>query len=405
MRPENFTNEQGLQDFKIPDYVVKQLESNPLPDEEPFIPSEFDLKPGRTPDILTEDPATKELSNEKLSVKETGNENVGRGLYAFKDFEADEDVFEFNGKQRGESFHPAAAMDNSTSHSIVVGQKGKPYFVYAAPNKYSPLRYLNHSCEPNIARVSDDLFGFKALRPIKAGEELTADYSLLETNPYWKMDCDCGSKNCRHKIGSVSSLPADYLYQNWHRLIPEMQVTAIEYSRDPKIAELRDELGADCLPETDPSVAAYIRKKIIYSTDPEIAKLRNELGADRMLETISSPEEEDTREKIINSTNPEIVEFRNEFGVDHMIETIFPPKEGAREEIINSSDPKIVKRRNHLGAHLLLETNPSIVKCSREEIINSSEEDIIKKRNLLGAKKLAERFLDEVSFAPAAKNN
>lgn len=280
MRPENFIDEKGLRGFKIPENIIKEVEKNIPPDKEPFMPSEFDLKPGRMPDVLDVD-----FRTEKLFMKDTGNENVGRGLFASKDFEPNEDVFEFNGTQRGEKFHPIAALDGYSSHSIVVGQKDKPYFVYATPNEQSPLRYLNHSCNPNIARVSDDLFGFKAIRPIKAGEELTADYSLLEANPYWKMDnCGCGSKNCRHKIGSVSSLSAEYLYQNWHRLIPEMQVTAIEYSVDPKISELRNELGADCILENNPFLVEYSRDEILNSTRSDVVRQRNLLGAKKLAE-------------------------------------------------------------------------------------------------------------------------
>lgn len=36
-----------------------------------------------------------------------------------------------------------------------------------------------------------------ALRDIKAGEELTYDYALMESSPEYRIRCLCGSKECR----------------------------------------------------------------------------------------------------------------------------------------------------------------------------------------------------------------
>ena len=38
--------------------------------------------------------------------------------------------------------------------------------------------------------------GYVALRDIKAGEELTADYAQFSTKD-WEMKCNCGAKNCK----------------------------------------------------------------------------------------------------------------------------------------------------------------------------------------------------------------
>jgi carboxylesterase len=67
---------------------------------------------------------------------------------------------------------------------------------------------LNHSCEPNTAiRNEADVF---ALRDIRAGEELTFDYSMtvwprLHT-AYWEMPCNCGTATCRGKVGDLNSV-------------------------------------------------------------------------------------------------------------------------------------------------------------------------------------------------------
>ena len=80
---------------------------------------------------------------------------------------------------------------------------------------FSPLSYINHSCEPNTW-CEFKILGKQeliALRPIRKGEEITYDYSLQAIdclggkNP-WKMRCRCGSRNCRKVIqGDFFRLP------------------------------------------------------------------------------------------------------------------------------------------------------------------------------------------------------
>lgn len=57
--------------------------------------------------------------------------------------------------------------------------------------------HFNHSCDPNTG--PDGQVSFVALRDIKVGEELTCDYATITNYPY-KLDCSCGSKNCRKII-------------------------------------------------------------------------------------------------------------------------------------------------------------------------------------------------------------
>jgi SET domain-containing protein len=55
--------------------------------------------------------------------------------------------------------------------------------------------YMNHSCTGNIGfnRGED----FIAIRRIRADEELTYDYALVETAPNLRWRCKCRSKQCR----------------------------------------------------------------------------------------------------------------------------------------------------------------------------------------------------------------
>jgi len=59
------------------------------------------------------------------------------------------------------------------------------------------MMFLNHSCEPNVGVRGEIIF--VAMRDIKAGEELTTDYAMIDSDRY-KMKCACGKKNCRQII-------------------------------------------------------------------------------------------------------------------------------------------------------------------------------------------------------------
>jgi|SRR5579864_1475818 len=59
-----------------------------------------------------------------------------------------------------------------------------------------PLRYVNHSCEPNsYIRIAYNRVEFYARRAIKAGEELTCDYG--DTQHEGTLPCRCKAQKCR----------------------------------------------------------------------------------------------------------------------------------------------------------------------------------------------------------------
>lgn len=71
-------------------------------------------------------------------------------------------------------------------------KNGRRIIVYPFDN----IKYLNHSCEPNVINNGDvDL----AAKDIKPGEELTYNYApLLIRGEAFK--CACGSANCKKVI-------------------------------------------------------------------------------------------------------------------------------------------------------------------------------------------------------------
>ena len=83
----------------------------------------------------------------------------------------------------------------------------------------SPFRYINHSCDPNVAiRGERTVY---ALKPITAGEEITMDYSLTECQDEWMIPrCRCGSANCRKVIRAIQYLDKKVFLQK-RSIIPK----------------------------------------------------------------------------------------------------------------------------------------------------------------------------------------
>ena len=85
------------------------------------------------------------------------------------------------------------------------------FYVATNPDEYKNEHHLNHSCDPNLG-IKDSL-EFVAMRDINGGEELTFDYAMSESSNY-KMQCSCGSKNCRRivtgKDWKISKLQKKY---------------------------------------------------------------------------------------------------------------------------------------------------------------------------------------------------
>jgi len=67
--------------------------------------------------------------------------------------------------------------------------------VIDATNHEFPLKYANHSCNPNCeAFQQEDQVFVEALKDIEPGEEITYDYQLISDDD---VECRCGSKDCR----------------------------------------------------------------------------------------------------------------------------------------------------------------------------------------------------------------
>ena len=86
-----------------------------------------------------------------------------------------------------------------------------------------PFKYLNHSCHPNSAIKG--AVTVVALKHIKQGEEITLDYSTIESEKLWYMRCLCKSDRCRKVVRSVQFLPKSF-FDNYLPHIPKFFQTA-----------------------------------------------------------------------------------------------------------------------------------------------------------------------------------
>jgi hypothetical protein len=72
--------------------------------------------------------------------------------------------------------------------------------------------YVNHSCNPNCnLHVVGNRAILYSMYEIAEGSEITFDYSTSATDSLekWKMDCCCGSYNCRKVISGLQHVPPD----------------------------------------------------------------------------------------------------------------------------------------------------------------------------------------------------
>lgn len=185
---------------------------------------------------------------ELLRVAEVG---TGRGLVAKKPIEAEKRIFGVEGTkiealEADESRYQAHMVndrvatnynltrnpDHFLPNAICIGKKqnddGSISNTWLEPNEDNPLRYINHSCEPNAVRRGK--YNVFSARPIQTGEQVTIDYSTLEVNSEWKMECHCGSPKCRGEISSVHFLTPQQVQPLWTFLPDYMQSLYLTYA-------------------------------------------------------------------------------------------------------------------------------------------------------------------------------
>ncbi|SFV02703.1 hypothetical protein SAMN05216350_1158 [Polaromonas sp. YR568] len=127
----------------------------------------------------------------------------GKGVFAVQDLAEGETLIEYVGEiinwKEALRRHPHDPKDPNHTFYFHIDED----HVIDAKHGGNSSRWINHSCKPNCE--ADEVEGrvfIKALRNIKAGDELFYDYGLIIDAPYTKKllaeyPCWCGAKNCR----------------------------------------------------------------------------------------------------------------------------------------------------------------------------------------------------------------
>ena len=74
---------------------------------------------------------------------------------------------------------------------------------------------INHSCSPNAGFLTGEAVLF-ALRDIPTGEEICFDYSTSINESGWRLECSCGSRNCRKLILPWREMPKSFRQSREH---------------------------------------------------------------------------------------------------------------------------------------------------------------------------------------------
>ena len=126
----------------------------------------------------------------------TGPSNIeGTGCFTIRRLRKGQNAGEYTGERITHEEADRRYKDVEETYLFMVNDKE----VIDARDDKNPVKYINHSCDPNCESEQDGTWVFiKALRKIEPGEELTYDYCLVvdgeEDGP---CTCHCGAKKCR----------------------------------------------------------------------------------------------------------------------------------------------------------------------------------------------------------------
>jgi len=122
-----------------------------------------------------------ETRSAKLDVLLT---NGRKGLFAVEAIARGEILIDLSGDE---------ILSSPTRRSLQIGE-GKHAF-----GREETVGYLNHSCDPNVF-LDFSCLCVRALKDIRAGEEVTIHYAATEYEMHDAFACECGSPNCLRLI-------------------------------------------------------------------------------------------------------------------------------------------------------------------------------------------------------------
>jgi SET domain-containing protein len=155
-------------------------------------------------------PAVKSRSN-RIAVRSSGVH--GKGVFAVVNIAEGETLIEYKGEiitwPEALRRHPHDPSDPNHTFYFSIDDK----HVIDGKVDGNSARWINHSCDPSCeADEQNGRVFIKALRNIKAGEELNYDYGLVIDERYTpklkaQYPCWCGSDNCRGTLLAPKRAP------------------------------------------------------------------------------------------------------------------------------------------------------------------------------------------------------
>jgi len=152
-------------------------------------------KPSAAPTVRTP------VAGRRIQTRRSGVH--GKGVFAVQDLAAGETLIEYVGERiswdEAQERHPHDPADPNHTFYFHIEDGSVIDALYGGNSS----RWINHSCNPNcIADEENGRVFIKALRDIRAGEELNYDYGLMVDERYTaklkaEYPCWCGGKDCR----------------------------------------------------------------------------------------------------------------------------------------------------------------------------------------------------------------
>jgi hypothetical protein len=170
-----------------------------------------------TPTAIEPSPSASHLVQSADRPCEVRDAPHGSGVFATRDIARGARILAIEGKLQA---HP-------TRYSIQLGEslhiEASSDLPPQAMRERHPWRFLNHACDPN-ARIQGRLL--LARRPIRAGEQVTFDYTTTELDMAEPFECGCGAKSCVGLVRGFAHLSREDQLARASRLAPHVKARA-----------------------------------------------------------------------------------------------------------------------------------------------------------------------------------
>lgn len=122
------------------------------------------------------------------------------GCYATRPFKKGTKVCEYEGPRFTKKVADERYKDRFITYLFSCGDDGMVI------DGFGTAMFINHSCDPNCETEEEDGHVYiVAIRDIAAGEELTYEYNLFDSDDT-EADCYCGAAKCRGTMFSEAEV-------------------------------------------------------------------------------------------------------------------------------------------------------------------------------------------------------